>query len=275
MIPSRQKLFFILVLAVLMIPVTAQEQSANEKQLEITYIANAGFLIEYNSKKVLIDALHSWPNFQSTPDEVFNNLLNNKPPFDNIDLILVTHEHSDHFNPKIVKYVMSKQKKAVFIAPHNAVELLKIVKLSGQDKILESQIREVNIKFGDVIELSENGIDLKILGLDEGDGMLNLGFLININGKKLYHQSDIGQDLNVDYFKSAHLEKENVNVMFVDSRFRSNPVWQNIIKQYIKPKNIIAMHIQPASFDSVSKEIKERYPDVIIFEKPMQSRVFK
>ena len=265
----------IFIMTFFLVQINLQGQPAHEKLLKLTYIANAGFLIEYNSKKVLIDALHSWPNFQSTPDEVFNNLLNNKPPFDNIDLILVTHEHSDHFNPKIVKYVMSKQKKAVFIAPHNAVELLKIVKLSGQDKILESQIREVNIKFGDVIELSENGIDLKILGLDEGDGMLNLGFLININGKKLYHQSDIGQDLNVDYFKSAHLEKENVNVMFVDSRFRSKPVWQNIIKQYIKPKNIIAMHIQPVSFDCVSKEIKEKNPDVIIFEKPMQSRVFK
>lgn len=274
----RSKLIFIhfIVLVVFSITIAAQRKPFQEKPLEITYIANAGFLIEYNSKKVLIDALHSWPNFQSTPVDVYNDLRQNKPPFDNIDIILVTHDHADHYYPKMVNYVMTRQKKTVFIAPPNAVESLKISAPEEFKKIAENQIKTAHINIGEILDLSVDGIDLKIFGLEHNgsqSNMLNFGFLIKIGDKTFLHEGD--SNINNEYFQSASFDFDSIDVLFENDPYRGDRERQKIIKDYIKPKHRIGMHIQPKNLERVIKEIREKFPDEIIFKKPMEKRVFK
>jgi len=266
----------LLIITFLFVQVNVQGQTSHKKDLKLTYIANAGFLIEYNSKKILIDALHSWPNFQSTPDEVFSDMLNSHPPFDNIDLILFTHAHPDHYHPVMAELFLLKQKSTVFIAPNNAVELLKISDPDLFMQISDSQIREIDIKIGDVMELSENGIDLKIFGLDHGgsqSNMLNFGFLIEIDDKTLLHEGDA--EIKDEFFQSSRHESKNIDVLFADQYLFTHSLRQNIINKFIKPKHIIATHFLLKDLSKASKIIKEKYPDVIIFKKPMESRVFK
>jgi L-ascorbate metabolism protein UlaG (beta-lactamase superfamily) len=274
----RNKWIFIhfIILAFIFPILQVQAQTPNHTQLEITYIANAGFLIEYGSKKVLIDAIHSWPNFQSTPDEVYNNLRQNKPPFDDIDLILVTHDHADHFYAKMVNYVMSRQKRAVLIAPDNAIESLKISAPEEYKKITDDQIKKVDIHVGEILDLSLDDIDLKIFGL-EHDGsqsnMLNYGYLIKVYDKTLLHEGD--SYISNKYFQSSNFEIDSIDILFENDPYRKDQERQKIINDYIKPKHRIAMHIQPMNLERFLKEIKDKYPDEIIFKKPMEKRAFK
>ena len=268
---SKIRITSIFIMIFLLVHINSQGQSFQEKYLKIIYIANAGFLIEYNSKKILIDALHSWPNFESTPDEVWSGLLNNKPPFNDIDLILVTHDHADHFGPKIVKFVMSRQKNAVLIAPPNAVESLINIDMDGFGKISDKQIRSIDLQIGDVIELSENSVDLKIFGLDHGgpSNMINFAFLIKIDDKTLFHKGD--SEVNDEFFESNNFSAEKIDILFAQEYAER----LNKIIVQTKPNHIVYQHIRPMDFVNLSKTIRENHPDIIIFEKPMENRVFK
>ncbi|MFC1725029.1 MBL fold metallo-hydrolase [candidate division KSB1 bacterium] len=257
-----------------MVVTTVKVQPFQEKQLEITYIANAGFLIEYKSKKILIDALHSWPNFQSTPDEVFNDMRNSRPPFNNIDLVLVTHRHPDHFHPDMVELFLINNPNAMMIASPIDVEFLRIAS-DPQFGRIAKQVKIVDAKIGDVIELSVNGIDLQIFALEHNgrQTMLNLGFLIKIGDKTLLHEGDA--NISNEYFQSANFELEYIDILFENDYFRKDRERQKIIRDHIKPKHRIAMHIKPEFLEDYSKEIKKKFPDEIIFKKPMEKRVFK
>ena len=275
MVLLKVKISCVFVLAVFIGMIYAQEQNPVEKPLAVTHIANAGFLIEYGSKKVLIDALHSWPNFQSTPDEVFNDMRAAKPPFDNIDLVLVTHPHPDHFHPDMIELFLANNENAKLIAPPVAVELLKISAPERFEKFAEDQIIRVDINIGEVLDVSENGVDLKIFGLDHNgpSNMLNFAFLIKIDDKTLLHEGD--GNISNEYFQSAYFTSESIDILFENDHLRKDQERQKIIADHIKPKHRIGMHIKPTNLVNVSKEVTDKFPDEIIFKKPMEKRVFK
>lgn len=69
--------------------------------IELTYIANEGFLITGGGKKVLVDALlrEGIPESYLRPaPETLKKMEASQPPFDGVDLVLATHFHRDHFN---------------------------------------------------------------------------------------------------------------------------------------------------------------------------------
>jgi L-ascorbate metabolism protein UlaG (beta-lactamase superfamily) len=72
--------------------------------ISVTYIANCGFLIEIDSNKILVDGLFKrGHNRYPTPDSTVQKLLvSNQDPFNDIDLILVSHVHEDHFEKEMV-----------------------------------------------------------------------------------------------------------------------------------------------------------------------------
>lgn len=265
----------VLVIFVLMATMFFQGQTSSQKPLEITYIANGGFLIEYDTKKILIDALHSWPNFQSTPDEVFSDMYNSRPPFENIDLVLVTHRHPDHFNSDMIEMFLRKNPEAKFIATPRYVECLRAVAELPIEQI-SGQIRIVDIKKGEVLDISEKGIDLKIFGLEHHgshSNMLNFGFLIKIGDKTFLHEGDSG--IGNEYFRSAAFNLKGIDVLFENDPYRKDQERQKVIRDYIKPKYRIGMHIQPKNLERFIREVGEKFPDEIIFKKPMEKRVFK
>ena len=86
----KKIIYIIITLFIFFVPVLAQEAPT----LEIIYIANEGFMLSSGTKKVLIDALQKnrW-DYHSTPEDVINKMNNAQPPFDNIDLLLVSRDN--------------------------------------------------------------------------------------------------------------------------------------------------------------------------------------
>jgi L-ascorbate metabolism protein UlaG (beta-lactamase superfamily) len=76
------------------------------------YVANEGFLVKASNRKILVDALFGrfesdWCDVPSGP--VIEKMEKGIEPFDQIDLILISHAHVDHFNAEIVsKHLESK-----------------------------------------------------------------------------------------------------------------------------------------------------------------------
>jgi metal-dependent hydrolase (beta-lactamase superfamily II) len=90
-----------------------------QKKIDVTYIANAGFLIESSGKQIIIDALfkQGWDNYLIPEDSIVTNIITQQPPFNNSNLMLITHDHADHFNASMVVACLINNPEIVLIAP--------------------------------------------------------------------------------------------------------------------------------------------------------------
>ncbi len=262
-----------------------EKKTQGTPALEICYIANDGFLITSPTKKVLIDALQKNPVVASasTADDVFKKMINSQPPFEHINLLLITHAHSDHFDPPMVTQFLLNHPETVLLSSQRVMEELNKASAKNYDNI-KHQLKNVNLEFGSITEMTVNDIDIKIVGLNHNtpeNKYLNLGFIITMGGIKLFHSGDTNWRSSEKYFEDFHLDKEEIDVALLDQYSLWNPLGQmmffsaiEIIKDHIQPQIIIPMHIQPMEIEIASNEIKKLHPDVIIFKEPLEKKIF-
>ena len=72
--------------------------------------ANAGVMISYGNKKILVDALHDdeAAPFSRVPDRVLRQAVNQEEEFSGTDLVLVTHDHPDHYSRKWTEKLLGR-----------------------------------------------------------------------------------------------------------------------------------------------------------------------
>ncbi|MBE0675226.1 MAG: MBL fold metallo-hydrolase, partial [Bacteroidales bacterium] len=80
------------IITFLLLTFIAVSSYAQPNRAEVTYIGNAGFMINIGDKKILVDALFKgFAGDYEIPQEVQDKLTLAQAPFDDVDLILVTH----------------------------------------------------------------------------------------------------------------------------------------------------------------------------------------
>ena len=82
--------------------------------VKMTFIAGSGYIVSQGDFEVAIDGLTSL----ETPEATRALMAAAQPPFD-IDLILVTHSDSDHFDASLIASNMTANLQAVLIGPAN------------------------------------------------------------------------------------------------------------------------------------------------------------
>ena len=112
-----KSLAYVLLLGLILAPFARADQQ-EKPPLTVTYVANEGFMIESEGKKILIDAVFG--GFEPTwcqvpPDSVVELMTAARPPFDSINLITVTHAHLDHFNADIVAVHMKHNRRGILV----------------------------------------------------------------------------------------------------------------------------------------------------------------
>ena len=83
------------------------KSNAQQKEIEITYISNSGFLIETAGKQVIIDVLfrNGFGQYLVPTSTIVENIINQDAPFNKANLMLVTHNHGDHFT-SVLRWVI-------------------------------------------------------------------------------------------------------------------------------------------------------------------------
>jgi hypothetical protein len=77
--------------------------------------------------KIIFDALfdNPNPNYRAPLDNMLETMLSGSAPFDNVNLVLVTHNHPDHFSPKFAARFMENNPYTTLIAAKDAVDAMK------------------------------------------------------------------------------------------------------------------------------------------------------
>jgi L-ascorbate metabolism protein UlaG (beta-lactamase superfamily) len=256
-----------------------KQKKTSSQLLEITYIANEGFMISNGKKKVLIDALQRNPwDYVSTPEPVLAKMIHLEPPFKKLDLVIVSHAHRDHFEPGMVSRVLSHHPEAVFVSSQDAIDELK--KVTGEDySKISSQVRNVNPPWKSMVKLTVNGIEIKMAPVNHGESQqspyLTLASLINLDGIKLFHLADLTPSANLENLKALQLQNEGIDIAFIDPFFLEDPNGKMILENHIKPGLIILMHLRTGEIEKYEKKLMGIFPNLIIFKEPMEKKLFQ
>jgi L-ascorbate metabolism protein UlaG (beta-lactamase superfamily) len=244
--------------------------------VEITYIANEGVLISSGGKQVLIDGLHReyGPEYAFLPPAERDKIENAKTPFDAIDLILVSHRHLDHFHPESVGLHLQHNPKAVLVSSQQIVD--EVEKNFKGFQAIRSRVTAATPPWRERVAMKVAGIDFEILGLRHGTGrhatIQNLGHIIKLGGKKLLHVGDA--DTSVENFEKFNLDEEGIDIALLPDWFLLYGEGQTIVREHIKPKQIIAVHVSPSEGENVATKLKQAFPNAIAFTTMLEKKQF-
>jgi L-ascorbate metabolism protein UlaG (beta-lactamase superfamily) len=102
--------------------------------------------------------------------------------------------------------------------------------------------------------------------------------LIQVDGIRLFHCGDANAK-SEEVFKHFNLSDEKIDIALLDRIFMFHPTAPGIqiITEYIKPKNIILMHIAPGksqTFMDIGKLLSDQIPHIFVFDKPMVKKTY-
>jgi len=240
---------------------------AQQYKTEVTYVGNAGFLIKVGDKKILIDALFKgYPGSYELPADIQSKLLSAMPPFDDVDLIIVTHAHGDHVDVSMVTTYMKHNPQTVFVSTKQLV-----------DHMNDSTGRSIgfNPTKGQPEKRIINGINIEAFLLPHGPDsrIINNGFLISVDGTTLLHTGDVDFDqFTFEEFRLHQFPEKEIDLSFIQHFYlTSDSVYRKFVTVGIGGKYIIPIHYHFTTppFDSLI--IKQNYPEAILFNDEMQS----
>jgi len=271
-----------LILLLILFPTMAFSQET----CKITYIANEGFLLEVHGKKVLIDGLfdHIEGDWCDSPTKnTVAQMEASAPPFDQVDLIAITHKHQDHFNAKVVVNHLLNNPSGRVVCPTQVVEVLK--QNQDYEKIKDQIVALTPPKLSDsTVEVA--GISIRVLRLEHSHYMEedsttgemknrhrdieNLGFLFNIDGVKVFHCGDTNP-LNQEEYSTYALHRDSIDVAFLERMFVGRGTeGMAMINDYIQPSYTIFMHIGPGNREAFVNYFRE-VDNTTIFEELMET----
>jgi len=256
-------------------PESAVAPLSQSPTLEITYIANEGVLISSGDKQVLIDGLHReyQPDYAFLPAAEREKIETAKAPFDKIDLVLVSHMHLDHFHPESVGLHLKHNPKAMLVSSQQVVE--EVAQKFKDYEAIKARVTGATPLWKEKVAMKVAGIDFEILGLRHGTGrwrsLQNLGHIIKLGGKKLLHVGDA--DTEVENFEKLNLDEEGIDIAILPSWFLFGD-GLTIVREHIKPKQIIAVHISPSEAKKTAREIKQAFPNAVAFTTMLEKRSY-
>jgi L-ascorbate metabolism protein UlaG (beta-lactamase superfamily) len=276
--PSSHILLFIFISC--SIYLAGVENPSPTPYLGVTYIANSGFLLESETKKVLIDAIfiEGYGVYQSPSKDNCIRIVNGDPPFDDIDIILVSHSDPDHFDSLLTARCLQNNPNTILICPEQAYRLLS----------KEEDFSKISLQVKHILPDLDSHSQIEIKGAhihafrfkhseDEKESKQNLGYLINLDRKKIIHLGDAGFH-EWHHHSLRWLRDEQIDIALIPFWFLQTEEARGVIKNIISPRHIILMHITPNNIYGEFQlylEHKPQFANMTVFKKSMDKKIFR
>jgi len=218
------------------------------------YLGNEGIMVSHKDTKILFDPFfhNSYNTYQLVPEDIRRSLFSGIAPYDNISAIFISHAHGDHFSSSDIVKFLRTFPDTQLIAPNQAIDLLldmeKATDLSARMHAISLEYKDPpitktlgNVKF-DAVQIPHAGWPQA-----ERAAISNLLFRVTLNESiTVVHMGDA--DPNDVHFKPLikHWEKQSTNTAFPPYWFMTSDNGQLILKQRIKAKENIGVHVPVA-----------------------------
>ncbi|SEL42347.1 L-ascorbate metabolism protein UlaG, beta-lactamase superfamily [Aquimarina amphilecti] len=227
----------------------------SQKKISVIYTGNMGVYISNGQSSVLIDGLHAkyGDDYLFPSDSLVDKIYKELQP----DAILFTHSHGDHFNPLLSKNYLTSNKKAVLFGPSQVTE--KITSLN--DRLFTVATKDYNKQTIPFKDFKITGVKINHAG-KRHISIENIGYIIDFGTKKILHVGDTNWMQEINLFTKLKLINEDIDIAILPYWMLLENNANNLIKEHINAKQIIATHISPRIKKQELLHIKKRYPDI-------------
>jgi L-ascorbate metabolism protein UlaG (beta-lactamase superfamily) len=179
---SPRRLLFILVSVAAPCPIASAQVAP-----AVEYLANEGVLVTGGDIAVVIDGLFGdgLPEYPVVPAAIRDSLEGALGRFGDIDLVLVTHRHDDHFDPAAVTRHLEANPEAVLIAPGDAVAAFAPDQLERYGE----RVQPLDLPPGSYVRLDMGGFAVEAIGLAHAE-IGHVGYRIELPGLTVLHLGD-------------------------------------------------------------------------------------
>ena len=264
---------------------SAQASPPATTGVEITHLANEGFLIAAGETKVLVDALFGdgIAGYAVVPPEPRRRLEAASDRFAGVDLVLASHYHGDHFEAQAVARHLASNPGARFVSTRQAIDQLR--RVAGYDGFAD-RVEGHWPAEGTTVKVEHAGVTVTVLNLHHGRDrrppVQNLGFLIDLGGVRLLHVGDT--EVTVEEVRAYALGDAGIDVLFAPGWFFGYRQWKPLLAE-IDADSTVVMHLAEASAPanyfgpagSRAKRVErilDQDPEAIILES-METRHFR
>ncbi|MBT8140762.1 MAG: MBL fold metallo-hydrolase, partial [Gammaproteobacteria bacterium] len=213
-----------------------------------TYLGNEAVMFEYAGQKVLFDPFfhNGFGQYQLVPETIREALFEAKPPYDNINLVFISHAHADHFNDKDMLKFLKANPGARLIAPQQALDQL--VALESFDDIA-SRVTAIKLAYKDTpVKHEIAGIEFDVVriphaGWPQRANVANLVFRVTL-GKRatVVHMGDADPDDQHFRDLMAHWNSQKTDTAFPPYWFLLGEQGRKILQQPIQASENISVH---------------------------------
>jgi len=238
--------------------------------LEVTLLANEGFLLRGGGHAVLIDAFLAAPyaGADALPADTLARLCAAEPPFDAVDVALVSHEHADHVQAEPARAFLSASPDTLLVSSPQVIAVIE-----GGDAYA---IPNADTHFPPLDYTTTHthaGVQLEFFALSHGDdgpdAIQNMGHVITLGGLRVLHLGD-GQAIP-DNFRYQGFQQRPLDVALVPWWYFYERGGHEILRKMRSARVIIACHVAARERDAIASDLAETYPGVIVPEAPLQS----
>lgn len=244
--------------------------------VEITYIANEGVLLAASDKQVLIDGLHrndrTFSHYAFLPTAEREKIETAKAPFDKIDLLLFSHRHYDHFHAEAAGLHLQHNPNTQLVSSAQVVG--DVERQFKNFAAIKSRVLSATPPLKERMAMKVAGIEVELLGVGHGSGSFreiqNLGHIIKLGGKKLLHVGDA--ELETEIFAKLNLDEAGIDIAILPFWLLIGKDGPAIVREQIKPKHIIAVHVETLQAAKITSQVKEAFPDAVVFTTMLEKK---
>jgi L-ascorbate metabolism protein UlaG (beta-lactamase superfamily) len=253
-------------------------ERVREEPLVLTHVANSGVLVTSGELKVLVDGLFDKPNpeYRAPASEILDQIMKGTAPFDGVDLVLVTHNHPDHFDAALAVRFLEARPEPILLAPADAVAEMR--KTAADWTKIESRIVSLDIKVGEKEQKDLKRLPITVFRtLHSGDreSPMNLMYLFEIDGWSVFHEGD--SNGKPEIYQSFGLGSIPVDLALVHYWFPLEPNCARWLQETLKPGHIALTHL-PIRLESDAPGkidlVREYYKDIFLLLPGIQDRTF-
>ena len=242
--------------------------------VSITFLANEGVMLSSGTRKVLIDGLFQKyeTGYAVAADSTQAALAGARAPFDDVNLILVTHRHGDHFHPAPVVAHLRANPRATLLTSRQVIDSLRsrIPPNAGLGRRMLARTMVPGSRGREEID----GIAVEVLGLPHGGrrhrGVEHLGYIVELGGRRVLHVGDT--EVSETAFAPFRLDTARLDVALLPAWMVTSREGRRVIERWIRPRQVVVFHVGEGDQQDVTRAVQSAMPGALTLVRSLETR---